>query len=133
MSETREIWCCGCGKDVSARLTSGEEVYSHRVDLYDLPFWICDSCNNFVGCHHKTKNRTQPLGVIATQEIKDARRHIHRVIDPIWKQKRMSRGALYRKLAKALDKEEYHTAQIKTIDEARKVYAAGVIIAREAS
>ena len=58
----RSIFCCGCQRKVDARLTNGEEMYPHRYDLANLPFWKCDVCQNFVGCHHKTKNRTKPLG-----------------------------------------------------------------------
>ena len=68
-----KIWCCGCGKEVDARLTDGAEVYPHRRDLASLPFWKCDACGNFVGCHHKTRERTKPLGCIPTPEIKDVR------------------------------------------------------------
>lgn len=28
----RQIFCCGCGADVEARLTSGAEIYPHRDD-----------------------------------------------------------------------------------------------------
>ena len=78
------IRCCGCQKKVEARLTDGSEIYPHRKDLYSLPFWKCDVCGNFVGCHHKTKNRTRPLGCIPTPEIKNARKHIHAILDPLW-------------------------------------------------
>ena len=66
-----------------ARLTDGKEVYPHRSDLNSLPFWICDRCRNFVGCHHKTKNPTRPLGCIPNKEMKNARKHIHNLLDPI--------------------------------------------------
>ena len=80
-----KITCCGCGgKKVDARLTDGIEIYPHREDLYDLPFWKCDDCGNFVGCHHKTSNRTKPLGCIATKEVKAKRIGIHQIIDPLW-------------------------------------------------
>lgn len=120
---TRTLYCCGCQKDVDARLTDGREVYPHRDDLHSLPFWKCDGCGNYVGCHHKTKDRTRPLGNIPTKELKNARQHIHRILDPIWKQGRMPRGKLYAKIARELGYAEYHTAEIKTVDEARKVYA----------
>jgi hypothetical protein len=71
------IYCCKCGGYVNARLTDGKETYPHRPDLYGLPFWRCDTCKNFVGCHHKTKERTRPLGCIPTKAIKDARKKIH--------------------------------------------------------
>lgn len=116
------IYCCACSRDIEARLTDGAEVYPHRKDLAALPFWICDSCGNYVGCHHKTENRTQPLGVIATPEIKKARQHIHAVLDPIWKSGKMKRASLYKRISDELGW-QYHTANIRTIEEARKVYA----------
>lgn len=116
-----EIYCCACKATVNARLTSGKEVYGHRPDLYCLPFWICDTCKNFVGCHHKTVQRTTPLGNIPTLELKNARRHIHAILDPLWKGKHKKRGKLYRSISDFLGY-QYHTAEIKTIDEARKIY-----------
>jgi len=133
MTEGRkEIYCCGCGADVSARLTDGREIYPHRPDLFSLPFWKCDTCKNFVGCHHKTKDRMRPLGCIPTKELKAARQHIHKILDPLWKQKRISRGDIYAMLADKLCIEEYHTAEIRTVDEAREVYRIVREIARTA-
>lgn len=122
MSKQKEIHCCGCGGKVSARLTSGAEIYPHRPDLADLPFWKCDQCSNYVGCHHKNKNNpTQPLGVIPTPEIRNGRRHIHKILDPIWQEGRKPRGALYAELSEHLGW-SYHTSKIRTIEEARDVY-----------
>lgn len=119
----KTIYCCGCQCDVIARLTTGAEIYPHRPDLHSLPFWKCDDCKNFVGCHHKTKNRTKPLGCIPTKEIKNARQHIHRILDPLWKSRRMKRGEVYRmiKTRMGMDR-DYHTAEIRSVDEARAVY-----------
>ncbi len=122
IQQSRILYCCGCKKDVEARLTHGGEVYPHREDLADLPFWKCNTCKNYVGCHHKTKDRTRPLGNIPTKELKNARQHIHRILDPIWKDGKMPRGKVYAKIARELGREEYHTAEIKTIEEARQVY-----------
>lgn len=116
-----EIHCCGCNKKIRARLTDGKEIYPHRKDLYKLPFWKCDACNNFVGCHHKTKNRTQPLGCIPTNEIKKARQEIHKILDPIWQNGKMGLGEIYGVISKKIGR-KYHTAQIRSIDEARQVY-----------
>ncbi len=120
------IWCCGCHRDVNARLTSGGELYPRRSDLSKIPFWVCDSCGCFVGCHHKTSKPTTPLGVLATKQIKAARVHIHNLIDPTWKSGKVSRGKLYKAISKKLGY-QYHTGEIRTIEEARKVYS----IARE--
>jgi len=115
------IHCCGCEKKVEARLTDGCEIYPHRSDLKSLPFWKCDACGNYVGCHHKTKNRTQPLGCIPTPEIKNARQNIHKLLDPIWRSGNIKRRELYKILSDRLGW-GYHTANIRSVEEARKVY-----------
>lgn len=120
-SEKLKIYCCGCKQDVEARLTDGSEIYAHRKYLASLPFWICDSCKNFVGCHHKTKNRTKPLGVIPTADIKDARKHIHALLDPMWESGAIKRKSIYLMLTEKFGK-QYHTAEIRSIDEARLIY-----------
>jgi hypothetical protein len=116
-----EIYCCGCKEKVQARLIDGSEAYPHRKDLSSLPFWKCGTCNNFVGCHHKTKNRTRPLGCIPTKEIKNARQHIHRILDPLWKSKRFNRNEIYQKISDRVGW-DYHTAKIRSIEEAREIY-----------
>lgn len=120
---TRALWCCGCACEVSARLTDGREVYAHRPDLSGLPFWKCDACGNHVGCHHKTRDRTRPLGVIPSAEIKAARQHIHRILDPLWQSGRMKRGDIYARLSGRLGR-QYHTGELRTIEEARMIYRA---------
>jgi hypothetical protein len=120
--ETRTIYCCACVKKVDARLTDGVEIYPHRPDLHSLPFWKCDTCGNYVGCHHKTSNPTHPLGNIPSPEIKKARMHIHAILDPLWKSKKYKRTKLYTMIAEGCGLKTYHTAQIRTIEEARSVY-----------
>ena len=126
---SQKIWCCGCNCEVSAKLTSGREVYPHRKDLSLLPFWKCNSCGNWVGCHHKTKDRTRPLGVIPTPEIKKARSHIHSLIDPLWKSGTVKRGKLYSMISDSIGY-SYHTAEIKTVEDAREIYRACLEIRR---
>ena len=114
------IYCVGCGKDVDARLTDGAEVYPHRPDLRRLPFWKCDGCGNHVGCHHKTRSRTRPLGCIPTAELRNARREIHKVLDPLWQSGSVDRKVLYARVGEHLGR-RFHTAQIRSIEEARQV------------
>lgn len=116
-----KIYCCECQIDVEAKLVTGKEVYSHRADLYDLPFWKCDACKNSVGCHHKTTNRTKPLGNIPNKELKNARKHIHKILDPLWKKCKKARRRIYKKISDHIGY-EYHTGEIKTLEEARKIY-----------
>lgn len=120
---TRSIYCCECATDVDAVLTNGAKVYPHRPDLRDLPFWMCQGCKSFVGCHHKTKDRTRPLGCIPSEDVKDARKWIHALIDPAWQSGAISRRSLYAALGAAIGR-EYHTADIRSVEEARKVYRA---------
>lgn len=127
----RHIYCCGCQKDVEARLTSGAEIYPHRLDLRRLPFWKCDGCGNHVGCHHKTKAPTRPLGNIPTHEIRQARKHIHDLLDPLWQGGKIKRGKLYAKLAEATGNKSYHTGEIRTVEDARTVYRIAKELSRE--
>ena len=115
------IFCCGCDSEVPARLTTGKEIYPRRADLASLPFWKCDACGNYVGCHHKTKERTKPLGNIPTPQLRNARKHIHAILDPIWKSGKIGRSELYRSITDELGY-QFHTAELKTVEEARRVW-----------
>ena len=118
-----QIYCCGCAAEVNARLTDGDEIYPHRQDLASLPFWKCDACGNYVGCHHKTKDRTKPLGCIPTPQLLDARKKLHQLIDPIWRSGRMGRKQLYKAISKDIGW-EYHAAELRTMVDARLVHVA---------
>lgn len=124
------LYCCSCKTEIEGRLTDGMETYPHRPDLATLPFWKCECCGNFVGCHHMTKDRTRPLGNIPSKELKSARQHIHRLLDPIWQNGKMPRGKLYAQIASQLGIAQYHTAEIKTIEDARRVYVVVKMIGR---
>ena len=116
-----KLYCTGCEHEVEARLTNGEERYPHRPDLYELPFWKCDACSGYVGCHHKTDNPTKPLGVIATPEILNARKKIHALLDPLWKSGKIKRGQAYAYVSKRLGY-DYHNGEIRSLEEARTIY-----------
>ncbi len=116
-----KIYCCGCSKEVKPRLTSGKEIYPHRKDLVKLPFWKCDDCGNYVGCHHKTKDRTRPLGNIPTPALRIVRKQIHATLDPLWKEGHLSgRQELYARISSKLGY-TYHAGEITSLEEADKV------------
>lgn len=115
-----KIYCCGCEKEVEARLTNGREIYRGRSDLKDIPFWKCDVCKNYVGCHYKTN---KPLGSIPTAELRKARRKIHDVLDPLWKHGGKYRGSLYKKLSDRLGY-QFHSGELNSLEEAERVYQA---------
>lgn len=123
-----KIHCCGCNNKVSARLTYGDEIYPHRTDLHALPFWKCDTCGNYVGTHYKTKKPETPLGSIPTKELREARKKIHAILDPIWKSGKMTRGSLYKKLSDRLGY-QYHSAEVNSIEQAETVLQKVLAIA----
>lgn len=122
----KTIYCCGCEKDVPAKLTNGAEIYPHRKDLARLPFWKCPKCGNYVGCHHKTGSPLTPLGSIPTHGIRKLRQQIHAKLDPMWQTgvfagTCLKRREIYKIISKRLGADIYHTAEIRTETEARKV------------
>jgi hypothetical protein len=125
------IYCMECNKTVMARLTRGREIYPRRPDLHNLPYWICDTCSNYVGCHYKTEDSTRPLGCIPNAHMKKARRHIHILFDSIWRAGLISRRKLYKRVSQELGVVEYHAAELESIEEAREVYRILLRIKRE--
>lgn len=118
------IFCCTCNKDVEAILVYGTDCYPHRKDLSSLKFYQCPVCKNFVGTH---KGTDRPLGVIASAEIKKERMKIHDIIDPLWKMQKIPRKEIYRQISSRLGY-EYHTANLKTVEDCRKVYSIALDI-----
>ena len=116
----KEIYCCGCEKYVWAKLVKGDIIYSHREDLYNLNFFQCE-CGLYVGTHKNSFNNPKPLGNIPTKEIKNARQHIHKILDPLWKNNGFNRKEIYKYISDRIGW-QYHTAMIKTIEEAREIY-----------
>ena len=114
-----KIFCCTCNKDIDATLIYGDICYPHRKDLSKLKFYQCPVCKNFVGTH---KGTDRPLGVIASAEIKKERMKIHDILDPLWKCKKYPRKELYKQISSRLGY-DYHTANLKSIEECRKVYS----------
>lgn len=98
--------CPYCGNP--AANVGGDVVYPHRPDLAPKRFWVCLPCDARVGCHG-TSDR--PLGRLANAELRQWKMKAHAVFDPIWKERRMSRGAAYRWLAEMLGVEEVHIGE----------------------
>jgi hypothetical protein len=125
-NSTSQIFCCGCQTEIQARLTDGKEIYLHRPDLWRLKFWRCPTCGNYVGCHAKGGGTT-PLGSIPTPELRQARSVIHRLIDPLWRNGRITRDKLYASMSEALGY-PFHTADIRSAGEAGRVHRVALTI-----
>jgi len=117
-SNMNRIYCAICEKEVDYNLVSGEAIYPHRKDLYTLKFAQCKYCKGYVGTHRKT---AIPLGSIVSKEVKTARSKIHSLIDPLWKSGKIRRTHLYSKISAKIGK-NFHTANIRTLQEAESIY-----------
>lgn len=112
-----EIYCIECKKQINAELKTGKEIYPHRPDLKNKYIYQCPHCKNYVGTH---PNTIIPLGCIPNFQIKQARKRVHAVLDPLWKSKRYSRKEIYKIISKTLGY-EYHTGNTKSIEECNRV------------
>lgn len=122
------VKCLPCGGDfVDAELVSGLDIYPHRKDLKKLNFYRCPKCGGYVGCHPHTIN---PLGVIPTPEIRRARHKVHELIDPLWKDKRVSRKYIYKRLSEAVG-HNFHNGESTSLEELRVAYREGLEIVKE--
>lgn len=77
---------------IPAALVTGREVYPHRPDLYEKPFWACLLCEAWTGCHPGTTKRMGRIANHATRQLKMA---AHAAFDPLWKSGRMTRKQAY--------------------------------------
>lgn len=113
-----KIYCCQCQTTEEAALLGGKDIYPHLDKLWGKRFWVCLKCRNYVGTH---RTNAMPLGCIPTPELRKARAHIHAIIDPLWRNGVMKRREIYQRLSDSLGY-EYHTGDIRSLEEARKVY-----------
>ena len=96
----RRVSCNYCGK--AAGLFAGKEVYPHRPELAERHFWVCWPCDAWVGCLNRGDG-DEPMGELADEALRDARRAAHAAFDPLWQQGVMTREAAYEWLAEAMD------------------------------
>lgn len=73
--------CVEC-QSWNVHMTTGAEIYPHRLDLHDLQYWRCE-CGAYVGCHRGTDYT--PLGRPAGPDTRKARGEAHAAFDPLWK------------------------------------------------
>jgi len=57
--------------------------------------YYCKDCDAYVGCHQNTK---VALGSMANAELRALRMQCHALIDPLWKDGKMTRKEMYRML-----------------------------------
>jgi hypothetical protein len=97
MEEVSKPICPYCHN--RSKQVTGEAIYPHREDLFNLTFYSCDPCGAYVGCHG-TSNK--PLGRLANAQLRQAKSAAHRAFDPLWRNKIMTRQKAYKWLAQSL-------------------------------
>lgn len=77
------------------------------------PFWSCSrwpDCDGTVGCHPGTE---MPLGTLADQATRTARRKAHEAFDPLWRSVPvLSRDDAYRWLGEMLEIDDPHMGEM---------------------
>lgn len=116
----KPIYCCGCKDEVMARLTNSMEVYPDSAYSPALPFWKCDSCDNFVGCYHRTSKPTKPLGVIPTPEINKFRERVRLAVNSLLRNSVHNRTEIYARISQQLGK-QYKLTDIQNPAEVRRI------------
>lgn len=128
------LYCCECKRHVKTKTVIGANIYGRNCPLSyrKSRFFQCVACGNYVGTHANGR----PLGCIPTKELRYARGKIHALLDPIWQKapkgkRKSARSVLYAELSRRLGIRAYHTANIRTIEEARRVYRVILEIKKE--
>lgn len=93
------VLCHYC--NVQSELVTGKKIYPHRKDLYKLTFWMCKECSAYVGTHKDSNNK--PLGILANDELRKAKRSAHSDFDPLWRDGHIKRKEAYRLLSQFLE------------------------------
>lgn len=93
------VQCPYCHK--VADLVNGSKIYPHRKDLANRKFYLCKSCDAYVGTHVNSKSHA-PLGTMANAELRALRSQAHKEFDPLWKEHGLTRTIAYSWLARAM-------------------------------
>lgn len=92
--------------DKKAKWCENKEKYGRNYGKSYMCYF-CKDCDAYVGCHNNTR---KPLGTMANAELREWRKKTHALIDPLWKDKQMTRKQMYRLLKDGLGR-EIHVAE----------------------
>lgn len=107
--------CPYCGNE--ANWVENKEIYGRNYGKSYM-MYLCKPCDAYVGCHNNSK---KPLGVMANKELREWRKRVHSLIDPIWRSGKLRRGQVYARLSRALGF-QYHTGE-SDIETCKRVLA----------
>lgn len=98
LSYSKPVLCTHCNQP--SQLVKGKAIYPHREDLYYKHFYLCKSCNAYVGCHQDTNT---PYGTPANENLRKLRNQAHKVFDKLWTSKLLTRFEAYKALANYME------------------------------
>lgn len=84
------ILCHYCLKP--PKLVKGDVIYPYIKYFDDKQFYLCETCDAYVGCHIGT---SKPLGRLADYDLRQAKMAAHAAFDPIWKEYDKEYGGTY--------------------------------------
>lgn len=90
-----KVLCPYCGGKVV--YTSNAKIY-HGKTFGNGKCYMCLVCGVSCGVHGNPATK-QPLGLLATPAMKILKQSCHLKFDSVWKNKKLSRGDCYKKLA----------------------------------
>ncbi|WP_420827923.1 zinc-finger-containing protein [Geomicrobium sediminis] len=90
-----------------AKLIKAKELHPRKRGW----LYICYNCKAHVGCHRGTR---EPLGYLATKDVRRLRHRCHKALDPIWQSQIVTRSETYEWVAKVLNlpAEEAHIGKL---------------------
>lgn len=91
-----DVYCQYCNKQ--AQFVDSRIIFGKSYGM----IYYCADCQAWVGVHCGTCN---PLGVLANEELRLAKRSAHLYFDTIWQTRRMPRHVAYPWLAQKLNKD----------------------------
>lgn len=97
IAQDEKMECPYCSK--KAELKDSSVIYGKSYGL----IYICSdypSCDSYVGVHPGT---TIPLGRMANKELREYKKKVHVLFDPLWKGKKIRRNEAYKRLSDALN------------------------------
>lgn len=92
--------CPYCGGKVI--FTSNAYIY-HGKTYGNGKCYVCTNCRTSCGVHGKPVPTKRPLGILATDEMKQLKQQCHSKFDEVWRDHKLKRGACYKRLAKLMN------------------------------
>lgn len=89
-----QVKCPYCGR--VAEFMSSQLFYGQD---YGSNVYVCRRCDAYVGTHGRSK---RPMGSLANEELRTARKRAHSMFDLMWQRGHMTRSAAYRLLATSM-------------------------------